>query len=213
MRKKIYVTCKNQTISNTVFKKSFKKIRHLLQKCIGPTIRIGWEILCLPYTFFFFVLPFGRILPMGFFQGPKEIFRKLLQAALSFQDHQTYSVDANNFFILQQTDNLLFLGYNLDWLRLSKWHVLRVDPRITFTSKKINNCRAIFTEHIDSIIRTQTNLFFVNYIIFTYIFTEFWTMTPAKTDVCCEDCCLPLLNNTRKHSGGCIKRSVNIIHS
>ena len=24
-----------------------------LQNCIGPTIRIGWEILCLPYGEFF----------------------------------------------------------------------------------------------------------------------------------------------------------------
>ena len=33
---------------------STKKILQLLQNCIGPTIRIGWESWCLPYAGFFF---------------------------------------------------------------------------------------------------------------------------------------------------------------
>ena len=38
---------------------STKKILQLLQNCIGPTICIGWEILCLPYLRFFQRLHFS----------------------------------------------------------------------------------------------------------------------------------------------------------
>ena len=42
--------------------KKQKKITQPLQKCINPTIRTGWEILCLPYVgFFIFVMDMSAI--------------------------------------------------------------------------------------------------------------------------------------------------------